>query len=197
MVGVLAAFGLLVTAPFVASRDPLVLLDWAVGGPYSFLREVAGLDGLATGAPWHLAVHLVSGVVGARVTSWLPLAAFFPLSAWAMSRLLAGAGRWGCLAGSLLYAVNPVVVDRAWVGHFGFLVGYALLPLAVRAFLDLAGPRPSPARAALWLLALTGLSPHFAWIGAVALLAAVAPVMRRAWRPLLVTLLALGAGLAF
>ena len=64
-----------------------------------------------------------------------------------------------------LYAVNPFVFNRLYVGHFALLIGYALLPFAVKAAMrSISSPVLRWCVPALWLAGLTSLSPHFAWI---------------------------------
>jgi hypothetical protein len=87
---------------------------------------------------------------------------------------LAGGSRWSRLAAGALYAVNPFVFDRLYVGHVALLIGYALLPYA--ASTAIRSPARSPgewALTALWWAGLTALSPHFAWIYGVVVIGVV------------------------
>jgi hypothetical protein len=96
--------------------------------------------------------------------TWLPILLFFPLATVGAGRLVGGA-LWTRVAAGILYAVNPFVFNRLFVGHIPLLIGYALLPFATSATLRSIGSRLHrwPV-AALWWAVLTALSPHFAWI---------------------------------
>jgi hypothetical protein len=163
---------------------PLFLLDW-VTGPHPPFPSPAmlGLDGgLTAGLAGGVLMTLLVRTFGEAVT-WLVLFAVFPLAALGAGRL-AGRGRWCRMAAGTLYAVNPFVFNRVFAGQLALLVGYALLPWAVASALRATGAlrlrRPTAwAGPALWWGVLTALSPHFAWIFGVVLLAVV--VVSRPW----------------
>jgi hypothetical protein len=159
----------------------LLLLDWSIGPHLALVSPGAyGLQGgLTTGTPFGVAVGLLAGAVGSAVT-WIPLALFFPLAAVAAGRL-AGGNAVSRLGAGALYCANPWVFDRIYAGHVGLLLGYALLPLATVSVLrapDRGGvQRLAPA---LWWAVLTALSPHFAWIyGVVVVAVALVHLLRR------------------
>lgn len=157
----------------------LWLLDW-VPGPHTRLvpLEAFGLNGgLTAGLPFTLSVDEVIRTVG-YVGSWLPLFIVFPLGTWGIQRLVGGPiERW--LGAATLYCINPFVFQRIYVGHFGLLLGYALLPIATLSARHLVSSSPQDDRIAghartvaspaLWWASLTALSPHFAWIYGVVL----------------------------
>ncbi|MFH0846704.1 MAG: alpha-(1-_3)-arabinofuranosyltransferase family protein [Chloroflexota bacterium] len=66
--------------------------------------------------------------------------AIFFLAGVGAHRLLLGKGMGAYFAG-LIYAVNPFTYVRFLAGQWSFLVGYALLPFAVRAFIHLLSER--------------------------------------------------------
>jgi len=156
------------------------LLDWVIGPHASVLPEsFFGLDGGVTaGVPLGVAVNAVSHIVGSAAT-WLLIAVFFPVATTAMSRLVGGS-LWARLGAGTLYAVNPFVFQRLFAGQIALLLGYALLPVAVRSMVhavDMRGFRKlTPV---LWMALLTAISPHFAWICGVLLVAVVACHRRR------------------
>ena len=156
------------------------LLDWVIGPHASVLpQSFFGLNGgVTTGMPLAVAMGVASHLFGSAAT-WLPIAAFFPIATTAMSRLVGGS-LWARLGTGTLYAVNPFVFQRLYAGHIALLLGYALLPLVVRSMvhaIDAYGPaRLTPV---LWMALLTGMSPHFAWICAVVLVAVVVCHRRR------------------
>ena len=152
----------------------LFLLDWT-GGPHDLIASsnALGLNGgLTTSIGGSLVVAVLNRVVGSAST-WLPMFAFFPIATVGAGRL-AGRSRWSRVAAASLYAVNPFVFNRLYVGHLSLLMGYALLPFAVEAAmrsLSSSGLRwtiPS-----LWWAGLTSLSPHFAWIYGLVVLVVV------------------------
>ena len=152
----------------------LFLLDWVVG-PHvgNVTAQTLGLSGgLTANAPSvtieALLFHLIHGPA-----TWLPLAVFFPLAAYSMSRLVGGS-LWCRVGAATLYAVNPFVFNRIFVGHIPLLIGYALLPLATRSALTArSASRLGLLTPALWWAVLTALSVHFCWIyGAVMLVVA-------------------------
>jgi hypothetical protein len=159
----------------LAHGGRVFLLDWVIGPHAAVLpQSFFGLDGGVTaGVPVAVAVGVVSHLLG-PATTWLLIAAFFPLATTAMSRLVGGS-MWARLGAGTLYAVNPFVFQRLFAGQIAFLLGYALVPLFVRSLVravDTRGFRKlSPV---LWMALLTAMSPHFAWICAVLLFAVVA-----------------------
>jgi hypothetical protein len=165
--------GVLTVAP-LAGRGYLLLLDWAPGRRPGVPETFFGLSGgLVTGAIYTMATA-AAGALAPAALGWLPLALFFPVAGIGMARLVPGR-TIERLAGALLFMVNPLVLDRAFAGQLAFLLGYALLPwllVSLLAARDAAGWRRL--RPALWLALMTGLSPHFAWLGGVLLLAVLA-----------------------
>ena len=153
---------------------PLFLLDWTIGPHYAVVTPAAlGLNGgLTAGIGGSVLEALLNRVVGSAST-WLPMLAFFPIAAVGAGRL-AGRSRWSRVAAGSLYAVNPFVFNRLYVGHLALLIGYALLPFAVKAAMrSVSSPGPRWCVPALWWAGLTSLSPHFAWIYGLVVLGVV------------------------
>jgi hypothetical protein len=150
------------------------LLDWVVGPHTAVIPDsFFGLNsGLTTGMPMAVAVGAASHVLGPSVT-WIPIALIFPIATTAMSRLVGGSV-WARMGAATLFAVNPFVFQRLFVGHVALLLGYALLPLVLRSMLVAVEAR-GPARLApvLWMALVTALSPHFAWITGVLIVAVI------------------------
>jgi len=175
------AVGLGVCAPLL-NGNRLFLLDWSVG-PHVVIATPAavGLNGgLTAGIGASTAVALLNRFV-AGASTWLPLFAFFPVAAVGAGRL-AGGSRWSRVAAGTLYAVNPFVFNRLYVGHIALLIGYALLPFAIKtAIRSLSSQSPSVRwfGPSLWWAGLTSLSPHFAWIyGLVVLGVAIVAIFK-------------------
>lgn len=159
------ALALAVVAPWMGGR--VLLLDWVTGPAQRLVPPSAyGLGGgLSGGLPLELFANAVSRVLGAP-TSWLLPAAVFPLATTSIARLVRGSTIRQITAAAL-FALNPFVFERLYVGQIGVLLGYALLPRAVIALNTCVAPGRAIARvlpAALWCALLVALSPHYAWI---------------------------------
>jgi hypothetical protein len=176
VLGLILAVG--VCWPFVGGR--VFLLDWVIGPHASVLPpSFFGLNGGVTaGMPLAVAMGVASHFLGSAAT-WLPIVAFFPIATTAMSRLVGGS-LWARLGAGTLYAVNPFVFQRLYAGQIALLLGYALLPFVVRSMVRAVDARgPARLTPVLWMALLTGMSPHFAWICAVVLVAVVVCHRRR------------------
>lgn len=165
--------GLLVSAlvcfPWIG-RGWVWMLDWTPGSHAPLLPASAfGLQGGLVGSlPLGLLLGTLGTLIGSSVTV-LPAVLFFPL-AMAGAAELAGGRLSVRIAAGLLYAVNPFVYDRLFVGQFGILLGYALLPWALRSLLRLpSAPAFSWLATSLWWTLLIGMAPHFVWIFGVCL----------------------------
>ncbi len=167
--GIALAIG--VCIPFFGTHR-LLLLDWSFGPVQAVTNEATlGLNGgLLAGNFPSVMMALLNHVVGPFET-WLPIFAFFPIATVGIARLVKSS-RWAQIAAASLYAVNPFVLNRIFAGQLTFLLGYALLPFA------LASAVRSPSLKVMrWLVVpvwwgvLTALSPHFAWIYGLVLLA--------------------------
>jgi hypothetical protein len=165
--------GLGVCLPLIGGTR-VFLLDWSTGPHLAVATPSAlGLNGgLTAGIGGTVAMALLSRVIGGAMT-WLPILVFFPVAAVGAGRL-AGRSKWSRLAAGTLYAVNPFVFNRLYVGHMPLLIGYALLPFAtIAAIRSLSSSLSRWAVPALWWAGLTSLSPHFAWIYGVVILGVV------------------------
>lgn len=125
-----AAFAPVLSDGFVLSLDMIfspntdyVAFTLREKGPlyYGRLPFMVALDAAALVVPhWVLQRLVLIGIVAG--------------SGYAMARSVA---QWGRLAGvfaGTLYAINPFVYVRVLAGHWYFLLGYAVLPLAVVSF---------------------------------------------------------------
>ncbi|HUP68539.1 MAG TPA: hypothetical protein VM142_01865 [Acidimicrobiales bacterium] len=170
-VSIAAAVGMAVVLPWLGQ---VLLLDWVLGPHVPVPRSFWGLDdGLQSGMPLALLIVGVTHLVGAVTLSWLVIAAALVVGGVGAGRLVSGT-LWARLAAGTLYVVNPLMFDRIFAGHVGYLLAYAVLPFAASSILrwrdhiSWRGMRP-----ALWLALATVLTPHFFWIGGVVLLAHV------------------------
>ncbi|MCA1839639.1 MAG: hypothetical protein LC723_04825 [Actinobacteria bacterium] len=89
--------------------------------------------------------------------------------------MLLRGSRFATPAVAALLLLNPFVFDRILAGHFGLLLGYALLPLLFSILLRNRSFRlPGQAiRAGLLIALLIALSPHFIFIAGIAVIAVV------------------------
>jgi hypothetical protein len=166
-----AALSMAVVFP-LAGRGWLLLLDWTTG-PYIELPSLA--SGLGKGVPTSAGLDALFAflrvVAGPARAGWLvpflALAGAFV----AMARLVGGGLSRRLPAGGL-YLVNPVVFERLYVGQFGYLLAYAVLPLVAKALIDAChrGRRSRWIDAALWSAIAIAFTPHAAWIVALLLL---------------------------
>ncbi|MBW4078344.1 MAG: hypothetical protein HIU84_07525 [Acidobacteria bacterium] len=152
----------------------MFLLDWSIGPQVAVVSPATlGLyGGLTAGIADSVVMALMNRFLGGAAT-WIPILLFFPIATVGVGRL-AGRSRWSRLAAGALYAVNPFVFNRVFVGHVPLLIGYALLPFAtVAALASIASPARRWIVPALWWAVLTALSPHFAWIFGVVVVGVV------------------------
>lgn len=162
------------------SKGWLLLLDWAVGPHLSIPRSFWGLDnGLQAGMPLALLIVGLTSVISTAMLSWLVIAGALVAAGMGAARL-SGDSALARIGAGTLYAVNPLVFDRIFAGHVGYLLAYALLPIAVlsivrwRGIVSWRGMRP-----ALWIALLTAITPHFFWIGGAVLLSNLVTSRRR------------------
>ncbi|HZT85473.1 MAG TPA: alpha-(1-_3)-arabinofuranosyltransferase family protein [Gaiellaceae bacterium] len=136
--------------------------------------------------------HIDAVAAGEKV---LLLAIVF-LAGWGMHRLVPSTSEVARFFGGILYAVNPFVYDRLDTGEWYLLLGYALLPWALAALLQLAQGR----RSAVWRFAAVATavgvaSAHmFVLLAVLVLLVLLAVLVRGPDR--MVRLAAIGAGSA-
>ena len=194
--GVGIVLSLLVCTPLLHGGYVL-MLDWVPGPQATQLPRTAwGLDGGVTASlPFVLLLRLGTDIFGSQPMSWLPIALLFPIGVVGVSRLVGGnvAGRVG---GGTAYVLTPIMFERLWAGHIGYLVGYALLPFAAAALI--AAPERSGIRRftpVLWITFLAGMSVHYLWICGLILLASMVcrrPTVRHCiWTAATVVLVAL------
>lgn len=167
------AIGVAVCFPLFGD-DPVFFLDFALGPHHPVVNPaVYGLQGGdVLSIPLGLVISALHAVVG-PVATWLPLFSFFPVAAFAIGRV-APVPLVARLGGIGLYLVNPFVFNRLYAGQVGVLLGYALLPLAVRAIVDSRrrgwrGAVP----VAVWVSALVACTVHYAWILAIPIVVCV------------------------
>ncbi len=115
----------------------ILVLDMLFGPHMDFSAEFYGLDeSVSARIPLEIAIQLVSYII----PSWLLqkgilfLALF--LAGLGAHKLLPLKGAGSYFAG-LLYMINPFTYVRFMAGHLPLLLAYALIPFAIKAFLDL------------------------------------------------------------
>ena len=152
--------GIMVCLPLMGNGR-LFLLDW-ISGPHnsSLQGSLMGLDGgLTTSSLLILAATALYSLFGS-VISWLLLFLFFPLATFSIGKLVGG-NHWARIAAGTLFVLNPFVFNRIYVGHIPLLLGYALLPLAIKTALKSPNENYlSWGKVTLWWFSMTALSPH-------------------------------------
>jgi hypothetical protein len=132
---------------------PAMNPGWSLLGPPRGTMNV----GLVYNLAW-----LVSRVIGAVLLEKLVLFLMVFLPGYLMYRNVPSRNKWARYFAGTLYAINPFTYTRMLMGHWGFLLAYALLPVVVASTLKTVRA-PSPgrcARTALWLAATAILSLH-------------------------------------
>ena len=134
---VYALLSIAILAPLL-SPGYIFSLDMAFGPGADFTPRIYGLDEWwpSICAPLWLFLQLATDLVPAWLLQKAILFFILFLAGLGAHRLLPfnGAGRY--FAG-LLYMINPFVYVRFLAGQWGLLAAYALIPFAVKAFMDL------------------------------------------------------------
>lgn len=160
-------------------RGYLLSLDMVVVPDMHFLSF--GLDAKDPLYYGRLPVLAAFDALGTVIPTWaiqqLALVAIVAGSGFAMYTVLHGRSPVASLFAGTVYAVNPFVYARLLAGHWFFLLGYAVLPLAVMAVASLLRSGPGRRwvrlrRAALWTGVVALFDPH-----AVLLLGVVAGLL--------------------
>jgi len=152
-----------------------------------------GLDGsVGRAVPVDALVSVATSVVPGDLLQKAILLAAFVIGGWSVSGLVADAPVVARLGAVTIYLWNPWVLERLALGQWGFVLGYAFLPLVVRAAFVLRDDvRRGWAPTVLWLGASAICTPSS---GLMAALTATVIVLTR---PKLVSVLVvLGASLA-
>lgn len=163
---------------------PLLLPGYILTLDLVFTPHFPWPQALTNTAPLEATLWLFTRILPGDVIEKIILFAILILSGVGMHKLIRSlapdARRLAAYAAGILYAINPFTYDRFMAGHWLFLLGYALTPLAVRSFVALA-IRPSVRqgmRAGGWTALIVALSIHhlliIALIGLVAVVAGIA-----------------------
>ena len=126
----LALLGPLLGAGFVLVRDMVFVPRLPLSG------ALLGLDGVPRAVPSDLLVALASRVVPGGLLQDLVLVAVVLGGAWGAGRLAPVGSRWGAAAAATAYGWSAYLHERLLLGQWALLVGWAVLPWAVRAALD-------------------------------------------------------------
>lgn len=157
-VGLLAGvvLALLLLAPLLGPGYVLVR-DMVFVPRTPLAAQLLGLDGVPRDSPSELVVALAGRAVA---TGWLQdvlLLALVVGAAWGAARLAPTSSRVGALAAATTYGWSAYLHERLLLGQWALLVGWAVLPWAVRAALAWRdGAGGWPAVAALAVAALAG-----------------------------------------
>ena len=170
--------GLLVLAP-VLGRGVVLSYDMVFVPDPPITGSVLGTDGSVPRAvPTELLADLLARVLPVALVQQGLLLAVFVLAGAGAARLVPGLP--GAAAAALAYAWTPYVAERLLIGHWPFLLGYALLPWVVGA--ALAARRGGSLRPLLlWLAAAAAAGSTSALIAtatALCVLGRLRPVPR-------------------
>lgn len=196
---VAVAAALVVLGP--ALRPGVVLAYDLAWSPDARLTPFA--TGVDTPAPRAVPSDAVAWVMGLLVTpavaQKLVLAGGLVLAglgATALVRLVRpGSGRLAASAAALAAVWNPFVAERLVIGQWTVLLGYAVLPWAVRAALRVRAEQGTVTALCGWgLLAAAGGANSLVMVGPPVVLLLLLP--RPSWRPLLGWLAAVAGGAA-
>lgn len=148
LTGLLA--GLVVLGPALGP-DFLLIYDMVFVPEPNFGARALGLDGSVPRAvPNDLVVSLLSLLIPGWVVQKLLLLTVFVLVGGGVGALVRT--RPGAVVAAVGACWNPYVAERLAIGHWAFLLGYALVPwIAASAAAVLVGDRAGPRRLALWL----------------------------------------------
>jgi hypothetical protein len=155
----------------------------------------AALPGLAPprAVPSDLAIAAASRIVPADIAQKLVLLAIFMLGCAGVAALLDREPLLARLAGGVFYAWNPYVGERLIIGQWALLLGYAGLPLVLRAVLS---PDEAPWRwtGRLCLSMVPAVIGGFEAMAITALVLVPAALLTRSARRVAVAFAALAAG---
>lgn len=115
---------------YVLVRDMVFVPRTPLGG------QLLGVGGVPRGVPSELLVALATRVVAAGWFQDLVLLALVVGGAWGAARLAPTSSRAGTVAAATVYGWSPYLHERLLLGQWALLVGWAVLPWAVRAALD-------------------------------------------------------------
>lgn len=135
--GLLTGLGLalLLLAPllgpgYVLVRDMVFVPRMPLGA------QLLGVDVVPRGVPSEAVVALVGRVTPVAWLQDLVLIALVVGGAWGAARLAPTTSRAGSVAAAAAYGWSPYLHERLLLGQWALLVGWAVLPWAVRAALD-------------------------------------------------------------
>jgi hypothetical protein len=114
---------------YVLVRDMSFVPRTPLGG------QLLGLDDVPRGVPSELVIALLSRVLAMGWLQDLVLVALVVVGAWGAARLAPTSSRAGALAAATAYGWSPYLHERLLLGQWALLLGWAVLPWAVRAAL--------------------------------------------------------------
>jgi hypothetical protein len=140
-VGTLVLLAVLALGPVLWSRGYVIVGDMTFVPDQPWKPAWLGLDGSVPRAvPADAFVAVLGMIVPGDLLQKLVLLATLVLAGLGVFRLSArapGLARLARLGGAVLYLWNPFVFERFAIGHWGLLVGYAVLPWVADAALGL------------------------------------------------------------
>ena len=117
----------------------ILTLDTVFPPHLDFTDSLYGLDESLwslTAAPYMLVMQLLNGIIPAWLLQKLFILLTLFLAGLGAHRLFQSKGVGAYFAG-VLYMINPFTYVRFLAGHSGAILAYALIPFAIKAFIDL------------------------------------------------------------
>ena len=131
-----ALLSLAILGPLLRSGY-ILTLDTTFAPKMDFTVSLYGLsDTLLMSAPLRLLLHGVSEIIPAWLLQKAIFSLIFFLAGLGAYRLFSPKGVGSYFAG-LLYAVNPFTYTRFLAGHWNLVLAYALIPFAIKVFVNL------------------------------------------------------------
>jgi hypothetical protein len=150
------ALALLLLAPVLGPGHVLVR-DMVFVPRTPWGTQLLGLDGVPRGVPSELVVAVLGRVIPTGWLQDLVLLAIVVAGAWGAARLAPTSSRVAAVAAATAYGWSPYLHERLLLGQWALLVGWAVLPWAVRSALAWrAGGAAWPTVLALSVAALGG-----------------------------------------
>ena len=125
----------IIILPFLSSGY-LFSLDMAFGPDTDYCTLLWGLEDGFTSAPMYLLLQILGKILPSQAIGKIILFIVLFLAGIGASKLFPS-NKVGSYFAGLLYMLNPFTYSRFITGQWGVLLGYALLPFAITAFINL------------------------------------------------------------
>lgn len=172
---------------------PLLLSGYILTLDMAFTPELRMPEHMSSSWLFHTCLHVLNFVIPSQILQKILLFGILFLSGLSMFWLLRRVQQtiktqneftpWGAYLAGALYMINPFTYSRFITGQYAVLLGYALLPLAIKALLDFFAA-PSLQRAlkvSAWTIIISIVSIHTLGLLAIILLPMFIVFVWRYW----------------